>query len=139
MNFQTFHAAFVQYLNDNWTETPIIESVNKPEEAGVYDPFITYSTDVNRTETNTISGLGGGGIRSKFRDVIMLITVYVPSASGESLAIDLSQKVEDLFNNLQLVPGSFALDAQTMAKEKSEGMWYGTEVGIYFENREFNI
>ena len=138
-DFQSFHTAFKTYLADNWVETPIVESVNIAGGFDGYTPFVTYKTDYNATSTNTISGMGGGGRRSKFRDILMVITIYVPSESGETTIIDLCQKMEDLFDNVQIVPGSFARDSATNDIEKSEGLWFGREVAVYFENREFSI
>ena len=139
-NFQTFYAAFKAHLENNWQETPIVKTVNSPGGFDGFTPFITYKTDLNVTSTSSVSGLGGGGIRSKFRDVIMQVTIFVPSSSGEDVLIDLCQKMEDLFNNAQITPGSFTRDMVTDdVKDQSNGLWFGREVGIYFENREFNI
>ena len=136
MSFKVFHDDFVTFLTNNWAVTPIVESVNVPNEPTGVDPFISYRTDFNSTETNTITGLGQGGQHSKVRDIIMSIIVFVPSSSGEDLAIDLAQQIEDLFTNVSFSTGSYSRDAEIVFSELSEGLWWKTEIAIFFENQE---
>jgi len=136
MSFAVFHNDFKNFLSTNWVTTPIVETVNLPNDPMGFNPFISYKTDFNKTETNTITGLGQGGQHSKVRDIIMTITIFVPSASGESVAIDLAQQIEDLFTNVSFSTGSYSRDAEIVFSELSEGLWWQTEVAIFFENQE---
>jgi len=134
--YNTFKAELTSYLNTNWSDTPIYDFANSPGEPPKYDPWIGAFKPIAIDDGVSSVAQGPCCILSMY---LIEIPVFVGSAEGVDLAVELTDKLKLLFLGKTL-PGNISfLDLNTefgtMSNGESSGAWYESRVSITCEHR----
>lgn len=137
--YKVFRDAFVAYLNANWTDTPIHKYANDPAaHVTGYQPWISWRTLFVDDEVISIAS----GPHCINQNITMEISIFVPSNTGDDVAVDLADKLKKLFigKNIGTSVRVISVDGPDFGygpENESTGKWYETTIDLYFEHRYF--
>ena len=136
--YNVFKTELDNYLNTNWTSTPIYDFANKPGKPPKYDPWIgAFKPLVIDDSVSSMSE----GVHCIISNYVIEIPVFVGSAEGVDNAIALTEELKLLFLGKGL-PGNITFyDVNTeygmVNQGESSGSWYQSRVVITAEHKWF--